>query len=344
MGVPGADRSLQVDLVSIGRKALLTAHEHLLKFRNGRDWEAFQRAKGLEIETARSLGLRLSDSTLDDYTAEDAILRTLIEEGRKRRLHVLSRDEMLRSVGRPAPRGSRHVIGVLGEEFMKAENNPGWRGLDFVEPDCDILALVDPLDGTVLRQRDLPNWCIAIAFYARESAEVLASLVSQAVGDLYFATPDGGAFRQSLDFMNPIREGRLRLGRPRPIRPKPFTSESHLAFVAQKPDSFVRMASFGRMLRHFDRVYNLGGNPMLAKLADGSINAVFEPRGHRAHDVVPGAFIARKAGAVVCDLDGRSLDWRNSLLHPDHPGRSGLLSYVAAADSETARRVLASLP
>ena len=48
----------------------------------------------------------------------------------------------------------------------------------------------------------------------------------------------------------------------------------HLAFVAQSPHAFLHVARNHKgLLRLFARVYNLGGNPMLAKIADRTIDA-----------------------------------------------------------------------
>jgi fructose-1,6-bisphosphatase/inositol monophosphatase family enzyme len=55
------------------------------------------------------------------------------------------------------------------------------------------------------------------------------------------------------------------------------------------------------------RIYNLGGNPMMLKVAERTIDAVFEVVGQHPHDVVPGAYIARQAGAIVKDLQGNDL-------------------------------------
>jgi fructose-1,6-bisphosphatase/inositol monophosphatase family enzyme len=340
---PVDDQALQDDLIDIGRHALLAAHASLLKKRNDPNWEISQNATHSTVEAGRLIGLDLSDSTEDDYLAEGASIEAMVQEGSKRGVRVLRRDEMVQPELKDHVAG-QHVIGVIGEEYMKPQNNPRWKGLEGLVPGCDIIALVDPLDGTVLRQRDLPNWCIAIAFYTRNEGEVLASLVVQAVGDLFYATKCRGAFRQTLDFMNPIQEGRLRLGEPKPAKMEPPTPEKHLAFVAQKPGAFIEMAKLGGLLGQFDRVYNLGGNPMLAKLADASMTAVFEPKGHKAHDVVPGAFIARMANAAVLGLDGKDLDWGDALRHPDHKDGKGKLAYVAATRKDLAQAMLAALP
>src|SRR5580704_8235622 len=76
------------------------------------------------------------------------------------------------------------------------------------------------------------------------------------------------------------------------------------------PVTTLSFMSFGRSAN-----YTFGGNPMIVKLADrpkdmndkvvtGDIDAVFDFVGQQVHDVVPGAYIALKAGAHMSYLDG----------------------------------------
>lgn len=52
MASPAEDKSLQDDLIAIGRQALLAAHERLLKLRNDPNWAIIQKAKHQEVESA----------------------------------------------------------------------------------------------------------------------------------------------------------------------------------------------------------------------------------------------------------------------------------------------------
>jgi fructose-1,6-bisphosphatase/inositol monophosphatase family enzyme len=337
------DVPLQEKLIKIGRSAIISAHADLLAWRNDPTWEHTTASDYVQKGVKKRIGHRVSDSTHDDNVAELAVKDELTNKGREEGIHVLTYEQLFQPQSLSLKADER-VMAVISEEYMKPENNTGWKSINALNPACEIIALVDALDGTMLRQRDLPNWCIAIVFYTRTEGEVLASLVGQAIGDLYYATRSGGAFRESCDFKNPRKDGRLVLGSLKQIKVQSLTPERHLAFVAQKPKSFIKMASLVDMLNGFDRVYNLGGNPMLAKLADGSMSAVFEPSGHKAHDVVPGAFIAKMAGAAVYDLQGGELDWRYALRNPDHKDKAGLLSYAAATNHELAQQILKALP
>jgi fructose-1,6-bisphosphatase/inositol monophosphatase family enzyme len=55
---------------------------------------------------------------------------------------------------------------------------------------------------------------------------------------------------------------------------------------------------------------------MMAKIPDGAVDLVFEVSGQEVHDIIPGAFIAVKAGARLVGLDGQPIDLAKSLLSP----------------------------
>ncbi|HNR35414.1 MAG TPA: hypothetical protein PKO36_09560, partial [Candidatus Hydrogenedentes bacterium] len=112
--------------------------------------------------------------------------------------------------------------------------------------------------------------------------------------------------------------------------------EASLSFYGQQPANFMSVAGnrrFAAKLAEFEtvkddsfkrmRIYNLAGNPMMMKLIDGSkrIDAVFDLLGQLPHDMAPGAYIARRAGAILCGLDGRPIleeDLARMLIKPAH--------------------------
>ncbi len=55
------------------------------------------------------------------------------------------------------------------------------------------------------------------------------------------------------------------------------------------------------------RIYNLAGNPMMVRLAEGRVHAVLGIHGQKVYDVIPGSYIARKAGAFWGDLKGNEI-------------------------------------
>ena len=65
------------------------------------------------------------------------------------------------------------------------------------------------------------------------------------------------------------------------------------------------------------RIYDLAGAPMMMKLADhrvrnaGGVDAVFDVKGQKPHDFVPGAFIAKKAGAIIRYRNGKEISYED---------------------------------
>jgi hypothetical protein len=94
------------------------------------------------------------------------------------------------------------------------------------------------------------------------------------------------------------------------------------------------------------RFYNLAGIPMMVKLIDHrvkaakNIDAVFEVRGQKPHDVVPGAFLALVGGAVMWSLDDNAYvtpaDLEKALLKPSDKS----MRYIIACTKELCQQIL----
>jgi fructose-1,6-bisphosphatase/inositol monophosphatase family enzyme len=210
-------------------------------------------------------------------------------------------------------------VRILGEESF------GGEPIDLSDEERPIF-LLDPMDGSDLIARQLANWCIAVLVYSATALEVVAAFVADSYGQVYYAVDQhDGAF-----VLPPGDDAK-----PRTIHPAQ-TKEVHdcyASFYGQKPKNLRAVLDCPELIdddRGVKRIYNLGGNPMLAKIADGSMDVVFETLGQKPHDAVPGLFIAEKAGAAICEPSGKPLDWSASLLKPD----SKRLCYVAACCQE----------
>lgn len=86
------------------------------------------------------------------------------------------------------------------------------------------------------------------------------------------------------------------------------------------------------------RIYTLAGNPMMMKLIDpyegsASINVVFDFEGQAPHDMVPGVFLAAKAGAILRTPENEPItdeDLATALLRP--ASRDSRLRYFLACN------------
>lgn len=190
--------------------------------------------------------------------------------------------------------------------------------------DDGIVVLVDMVDGTDLVMRELSNWCSAVVFYRCDTGETLAAAVGDAFGRIFYATKSGS------EAYVRVPEGEIR----RVKGPSSVTElqRAAICFYGQKTGNFnsvVKGTSILEQLGRDGRIYNLGGHPMLVKVTEGQVDAVFELRGQKAHDCVAGLFIALKAGAIGGGPDGSDLDFSRPLLRP--ASNEARLAYVLAA-------------
>lgn len=224
---------------------------------------------------------------------------------------------------------NRYRPRVVGEESLMRED------LDLSHEDR-LVVLLDMLDGTDLLERGLSNWCSAMAFYYPPEHRILAAFVGIPNDAVYFATED---------HTTPVRKflWHVRRGQPRVINvtgPSSVTDigQASLSFYGQQPVNFMSVAGHARFaakMAELDaiqeealkrmRIYNLAGNPMMMKLIDGSkrIDAVFDLLGQLPHDMVPGTYIAQRAGAILCGMDGTRIteeDLARMLIKPAHSG------------------------
>jgi hypothetical protein len=125
--------------------------------------------------------------------------------------------------------------------------------------------------------------------------------------------------------------------------------QASVCFYGQKPPNLIDTAS--RALCSSTgpapfRIYTLAGIPMMMKLIDHrvqidgvrGIDAVFDVKGQKPHDVVPGAFIAIKGGATMTDLSGvpiNEVTLEQSLKKP--ASEDSELRYVLAATDKLCR-------
>ncbi len=230
----------------------------------------------------------------------------------------------------------RYGLLVLGEESLRDEK------LDLAN-EARLVALVDMIDGTDLLERGLSNWCSAMVFYHPPQQQIAAAFVGLPGDGIYFATKD------------PERPRKYRYRDDPQVVPVTGPSNvqsvenSAIAFYGQKLSAFSSVASNCRFLAYLDalqhkcstqrkefktRIYNLAGNPIAMRLIDGHsrIDAIFDLNGQAPHDMVPGAFIARKAGAALCDLEGNPIDLGQILQRPAAP--KSRVRYILASTEE----------
>jgi fructose-1,6-bisphosphatase/inositol monophosphatase family enzyme len=220
--------------------------------------------------------------------------------------------------------GGKSRIHVLGEESLR---NPALN----LAGENRLVALLDMVDGTDLLARGLSNWCSAMIFYQR--GRILAAFIGVPQEGVYFAThKTRRAFKKP-----PGRAGIMPVRGP---NHRARLNGASLCYYGQKLKNFLAVTEHEGLRRALEalrsakpgpRIYNLAGNPMMMRLIDGNVrmDAVFDIEGQLPHDVIPGAYIAQRAGATLRDLNGKDIDLARSLLKPAH--NDSELKYVLAA-------------
>lgn len=167
-------------------------------------------------------------------------------------------------------------------------------------------------------------------------------------GKVYYATAKDETVK--VRYINRIQEERNISG----VSAIKKLSDASICFYGQKAKNFIEIAKYpifhhfanGNLSGNF-RLYTLAGIPMMMNLIDHeiktgkNIDAVFDIWGQKPHDVVPGAFLALKAGATVKNLNTRKNmkleDLEKSLMRPS--SKDSKLRYIIASTPQLTRQL-----
>jgi fructose-1,6-bisphosphatase/inositol monophosphatase family enzyme len=232
----------------------------------------------------------------------------------------------------------RSKICAVGEETLG--KRPEFRDISGRQ---EVFAILDMIDGTDLLLRQFGNWCSAIVCYLPLEENILLSVVADSDSNVFFARAEDECAwflskrAESVSESVPLclaaadrpqsREDAcirfLKVQASGPLSNESLDDAS-ICFVGQKPPYFLaaanmsklgeRMGEYSERLRKKTsptpafRIYNLGGTPMMPKVANGIIDAVVGVQASKPHDVVAGAFIGLKAGAYLGGFAGREIN------------------------------------
>src|SRR5437660_59778 len=129
------------------------------------------------------------------------------------------------------------------------------------------------VDGSDLLMNGLGNWCSAVICFSPPRKQILAAVVAHSNGNRYFATGEGAYVDKLInpDSHEPLRR-RMPLSVNKAIK---SMSKARMCCYGQKwKKVLIAPEKFYFALGDGGRLYNLAGNPMMAKLAEGKIDAV----------------------------------------------------------------------
>ncbi len=185
---------------------------------------------------------------------------------------------------------------IIYEDLLKARPDYGFIMEESGEVkgnNPDFKWIIDPLDGTTNFLHGVPHWCISIAL--EEKGEIIAGLIFDPIKDDSFRAEKGsGAFiknkRLRVSSRTVLEESLVTTGSPKRAR------ENHAQFIAEYEavqDKIPGLRRFGAAALD------------LAYVAAGRFEGFWE-RDLHSWDIAAGCIIAKEAGGIITDIDGRS--------------------------------------
>jgi len=260
---------------------------------------------------------------------------------------------------RVTKRFGKNSVKIIGEETPDSE-------LD-LRHEKRICVLIDMIDGTDLFERGLSNWCSAVVVFDPSGPEILGAFVAvppippSRSGFLYYAT-SAGAFKTALseNAKDPSRIPLANLDADRRL------ADATFCLNGQKSSALLRLLALGKHEKLMAwlttnverdkllkisaegavgfRFYDLAGNPMMARLAEDTVHLIIDLKGQAPHDMIPGTFIALKAGAHIRDHNGAELTLNvlaKKLLQPGD--ETSKIKYILASNESILNEMLGLL-
>ncbi len=203
-----------------------------------------------------------------------------------------------------------------------------------------VVCVLDSLDGTQhwLRGRNL--YCTALSIFARgedetEPYRLRVSMVQTADSTVFLAREDVQAA-----FID---------GHDAPLTVANSSTEdiagAQVCTVCRRPEHWSVLAPYVSRGVPFAALYTFGGNPILAELARGHYDVVFQPDAssiddnQELWDWLPGGHIAYRAGCSFLDMNGQLFDIP-AAAERCLSGGSREFPFVAAGNATLAERIV----
>ncbi|MBE9581520.1 MAG: hypothetical protein IMF18_07875 [Proteobacteria bacterium] len=170
------------------------------------------------------------------------------------------------------------------------------------EAEADLVVFIDPIDGTEFVEALQGGWSL-IAVYDRRVNDVIAAVAGDIFLDrLYWASKTGVA--ECLDF---ITHSWFRLDGG--VDPKTSLTGARVNVLTTKVERYQALSEQTTLLnaiREADGRVNLSwGSNTIIQVAAGYADVAIEfAKGFATYDILPGLYIAQKAGLTIIDLNG----------------------------------------
>lgn len=211
------------------------------------------------------------------------------------------------------------------------------------EADADLVVFVDPIDGTEFVESLQGGWSL-IAVYDRRNDEVMATVAGDIFLDrIYWASKSG--YAECLDF---ITHSWFRLDGG--LQPKTSLAGARVNVLTTKVDRYRALSeqtALMNAIREADGRVNLSwGSNTIIQVAAGYADVAIEfAKGFATYDILPGLYLAQKAGLTIIDLNGKPITTKLDLddifatfrRNPQKPRRT---PFIAAKEPALAEQVL----
>jgi myo-inositol-1(or 4)-monophosphatase len=229
-------------------------------------------------------------------------IKALRKIGRRLKKEIFPHLEELRKAG-PIGKGASgditHQIDKKAEDIVIEEAEQLKMPLTVVSEECGIKhikgggikLLLDPIDGSRNALSGVPLFSTSIAIVDGDTIgdTSLGYVINLISGDEFWAIKGGGSFLNGL-----------------PVKTQQGSTFKVLAYEAQTPK--VDMPVIMPLIYMFSRARCFGSTALdLAFLAQGAISMFAVPSNSRSFDFAAGYLIAKEAGGVVTDINGKEI-------------------------------------
>lgn len=201
----------------------------------------------------------------------------------------------------------------LRTEISRAYPQDGFFGEEGGGDDAETLWVVDPIDGTANFARNIPHFCIAIA-YVEKGRAVFGAIYNPVLKELHFARHGQGATLNG----KPIHVSRVATA-------DAATIELGWSSRITKRDYLQTMEG---LLDFGFNVRRAGSGALgLAYVADGR-NEAYAERHMNSWDCIAGLLMVEEAGGRVCSFEGHDMILRGGPVLASTPGLAEPISTI----------------
>lgn len=210
-------------------------------------------------------------------------------------------------------------VDIIVEDYIKQKTIEIGLPVRFISEECGVVDLVpnpeyimflDPIDGTDIAVRGYPLCSINLSLHKIDTMETILGIVGDIFQKKIYYADNNASYLKVGEVVQTLKVSRTR--------------ELNKAFLVSYSGKSYRMLSLCKqqvLLGKIGLFLNYGGPLSIAKIGEGTVDAFIEfQKGFKVIDYAAGIHIAKMAGAIVTDLDGkeislpRDLDTRQKFL------------------------------